>query len=291
MLDLALQFLVNGLVVGAFYALSALGLTLILGLMEVVNFAHGEFYMMGGIIAYYLTSVLGLDFFSSLAIVIIVMAGFGWLVDRVLIRPLRGQDILSTALVTIGLSIFLVNTFLLIAGTAPHKVATPFSPRPLLLGPVVINEPRLFAVAVAAAAIVGTHLLIHHTRIGGAMRATFQNKEAAALVGVEVERIYGFTFALGTVMAAISGALLGSIYVAQPTVGGLVSLKAFVVVILGGMGSFAGAILGGLILGVAESFWGGFVSAGYQDVIGFAFVIAILLVRPYGLFHAKAERV
>jgi branched-chain amino acid transport system permease protein len=291
MLDLALQFTLNGLVVGAFYALSALGLTLVLGLMEVVNFAHGEFYMMGGIIAYYLTGVLGLDFFASLAIVVIVMAAFGWLVDRLLIRPLRGKDILSTALVTIGLSIFLVNTFLLVAGTAPHKVASPFPTAPLLLGPVVINETRIFAVCVAAAAILGTHLLIHRTRLGGAMRATFQNKEAAALVGIEVERIYGFTFALGTTMAAISGALLGSIYVAQPTVGGLVSLKAFVVVILGGMGSFAGAVIGGLILGVAESLWGGFVSSGYQDVIGFAFVILLLLVRPYGLFHARSERV
>jgi branched-chain amino acid transport system permease protein len=291
MLDLTLQFLVNGLVVGAFYALSALGLTLILGQMQVVNFAHGEFYMMGGIIAYYLTAGLGLDFFAAIVVVVVVMAAFGWLVDRALIRPLRGQDILSTALVTIGLSIFLVNTFLLLAGTAPRKIATPFSTKPILLGPVVINEPRIFAVCVAAAAIAGTHLLIHHTRLGRAMRATFQNKEAAALVGIEVERIYGFTFALGTVMAAISGVLLGSIYVAQPTVGGLISLKAFVVVILGGMGSFAGAVFGGLILGVAESLWGGLVSAGYQDVIGFAFVIAILLVRPYGLFHAKVERV
>src|SRR5579883_2675822 len=122
MLDLTLQFLVNGLVVGAFYALSALGLTLILGQMQVVNFAHGEFYMMGGIIAYYLTAGLGLDFFAAIVVVVVVMAAFGWLVDRALIRPLRGQDILSTALVTIGLSIFLVNTFLLLAGTAPRKI-------------------------------------------------------------------------------------------------------------------------------------------------------------------------
>lgn len=291
MLDLTLQFLVNGLVVGIFYALSALGLTLIFGLMEVVNFAHGEFYMMGGILAYWLATVLGINFFVTILLVIMLMAAFGWVVDRLLIRPLRGQDILSTALVTIGLSIFLVNTFLVVAGTAPRKIAAPFSTKPIFLGPVVINEPRIFAACIAVASIVAVHLMIRHTRLGKAMRATFQNKEAAALVGIEVERIYGFTFALGTAMAAISGVLLGSIYVAQPTVGGIVSLKAFVVVILGGMGSFAGAILGGLMLGIAESLWGGFVSTGYQDAIGFAFVIIVLLLRPQGLFHAHVERV
>jgi branched-chain amino acid transport system permease protein len=289
-LDVTLQFIANGLVTGAFYALSALGLTLIFGMMRVVNFAHGEFYMMGGLIAYWLAGELGLNFYLTIAAVVVLMAGFGWLVDRLLIRPLRGQNILTTALVTIGLSIFLVNTFQVIFGTTPRKIPTPFPTKPIFLGPVVTNEPRLFALAIGAAAILGAHLLIRRTRLGKAMRATFQQKEAAALVGIEVERIYGFTFALGTAMAAISGVLLGSIFVAQPTVGGLVSLKAFVVVILGGMGSFAGAIVGGLILGVSESLWGGYIATGYQDVIGFVLVIVILLVRPYGLFGAPAER-
>ena len=149
MLDLTLQFLVNGLVVGIFYALSALGLTLIFGLMEVVNFAHGEFYMMGGIIAYWLATVLGINFFVTILLIVLLMGAFGWAVDRLLIRPLRGQDILSTALVTIGLSIFLVNTFIVVAGTAPRKVAAPFSTKPIFLGPVVINEPRIFAACVA----------------------------------------------------------------------------------------------------------------------------------------------
>jgi branched-chain amino acid transport system permease protein len=122
------------------------------------------------------------------------------------------------------------------------------------------------------------------------MRATVQDAMAASLVGIRTERIHGFTFALGTALASAAGALLGSIYVTQPTIGGLVSLKAFVVVILGGLGSFAGAIIGGLVLGVAEALWGGYFATGYVDAIGFALVIVMLLVRPYGLFSVKSER-
>lgn len=288
MSDLALQFIVNGLVTGSFYALSALGLTLIFGMMNVVNFAHGEFYMMGGIVAYYLASVLGVNFFLTIFLVVGLMAAFGWTVERLLIRPLRGQDILTSALVTIGLSIFLVNTFLVIFGTTPRGIETPFSSKPIFIGPVIVNEARIFAVAVGAVSIYLAHLLIRKTKLGKAMRATFQQSEAAALVGIDIGRIYGFTFALGTAMAAISGVLLGSIFVVQPTVGGLVSLKAFVVVILGGMGSFPGAVLGGLILGVSESLWAGYFAAGYMDAIGFVLVILILLFRPSGLFKADS---
>ena len=153
-----------------------------------------------------------------------------------------------------------------------------------------VTKARLFAVAVCAATITLAHLMIQKTRLGKAMRATFQDPLAARLAGINTDRIYASTFALGAALAGTAGMLLGSIYVAQATIGGLVSLKAFVVVILGGMGSFAGAILGGLLLGVAESLWGGYVSTGTVDIIGFLLVILILLVRPYGLFSRRAER-
>ncbi|WP_241672993.1 branched-chain amino acid ABC transporter permease [Lacisediminimonas profundi] len=288
--DLFLQFLANGLVTGVFYALSALGLTLIFGLMRVVNFAHGEFYMMGGLLGWYVTSSLGLDFFSGLAVVAVVMAAFGWLVDRFLIERVRDQGEEPGILLTIGLSIFLVNTALLIVGTAPQKVLGPMTNAPLLLGPIVLTKLRLFAVATCIVAIIGAHLLIRKTRLGRAMRATFQDPMAAKLAGIKTAQVYASTFALGATLAAIAGMLLGSVYVAQVGVGGLVSLKAFVVVILGGMGSFAGAIVGGLILGVAEQMWGGYVSTGLVDIIGFILVILILIFRPYGLFSSRGER-
>ncbi len=289
-MDFLLQLLANGLINGTFYALSALGLTLVFGLMRVVNFAHGEFYMVGGLLGWALTAMLGLNFFLALAIVALVMGAAGWLMDRFLIERVRGEGEEPGILLTIGLSIFLANTALLVMGSTPERVPSPFPNRPLFLGPVVVTQSRIFVVALAAVLILAVHLLIRRTRLGWAMRATFQDPMAARLVGIRSATIYASTFALGTVLAGAAGMLLGSIYVAQPTIGGLVSLKAFVVVILGGLGSFAGAIVGGLILGTAEALWGGYVATGYVDAIGFVLVILMLLVRPYGLFAKPAER-
>ena len=289
-MDFLLQLLANGLVNGTFYALSALGLTLIFGLMRVVNFAHGELYMVGGLIGWALTELLGANFFLALLIVVIATGAAGYLIDRWLIERVRNQGPETGILLTIGISIFLTNTALLIVGTVPHKVLSPFANKPLFLGPVVVTQSRLSIVAICAVLMIAVHLLIKHTTLGRAMRATVQDAMAASLVGIRTERIHGFTFALGTALASAAGSLLGSIYVTQPTIGGLVSLKAFVVVILGGLGSFAGAIIGGLLLGVTEALWGGYFATGYVDAIGFALVIVMLLVRPYGLFSVKSER-
>ena len=290
-MDLFLQFVANGLVSGAFYALSALGLTLIFGLMRVVNFAHGEFYMLGGVLGAYLTSALGIDFFAALVVVALVMGLFGYLVDRFLIERVRSQGPEAGILLTIGISIVLANLTLLTVGPAPMNVVGVVADDPVFMGPIVLTKMRLVALAVSICVIVGAYLLINMTKLGAAMRATFQDPMSAKLVGIRSDRIYGATFALGTVLAAIAGMLLSSIYSAQASIGGLVSLKAFVVVILGGMGSFPGAIVSGLILGVAESLWGGYVAAGTVDVIGFAIVILVLLFRPQGLFSLRSERV
>lgn len=289
-MDLFFQLLANGLVTGTFYALSALGLTLVFGLMRVVNFAHGELYVIGGLLGWALTAVLGWNYFLTLIVVIVALGIGGYLIDQVLIARVRGQGEEPTILLTIGLSIFIANTALLIVGTTPVTVASPFASKPLFLGPVVITQARLMLVAVCAVLIAEVNLLIQKTTLGRAMRATFQDTMAAQLVGIRTAHIYGFTFALGSMLAGAAGMLLGSIYVVEPTIGGVISLKAFVVVILGGMGSFAGAIIGGLILGVAEALWGGYVATGYVDAIGFGLVILTLLVRPYGLFSKRAER-
>ena len=288
-MDFFPQLLANGLVTGSFYALSALGLTLILGLMRVVNFAHGELYMLGGVMGWWATTYLGLDFFSGMALVAITMAAFGWLIDRFLIERIRGQGEEAGILLTIGLSIFLANTALLVVGTAPLKIDSPVASGPLFFGPVVVTKLRLFAVAVCAVLILAAYLLIQKTRLGRAMRATFQDPMAAQLAGIKTANIYACTFALGSAIAAMAGMLLGSIYSAQVAIGGVVSMKAFVVVILGGMGSFAGAILGGLVLGLAEAIWGGYIATGWVDIIGFAIVILTLVFRPYGLFSKRAE--
>jgi branched-chain amino acid transport system permease protein len=263
---------------------------LVFGLMRVVNFAHGELYVIGGLFGWALTAVLGWNYFLALAVVVIVLGILGYLIDQILIARVRGQGEEPTILLTIGLSIFIANTALLIVGTTPVTVASPFASKPLILGPVVITQARLVLVAICAILITAANLLIQKTTLGRAMRATFQDPMAAQLVGIRTPRIYSFTFALGATLAGAAGMLLGSIYVVEASTGGIISLKAFVVVILGGMGSFAGAVAGGLILGLTEALWGGYVSTGYVDAIGFALVIVTLLVRPYGLFSRRAER-
>jgi branched-chain amino acid transport system permease protein len=258
--------------------------------MRVVNFAHGELYVVGGLFGWALTAIFGWNYFLALVVVVIVLGILGYLIDQILIARVRGQGEEPTILLTIGLSIFIANTALLIVGTTPVTVASPFASKPLILGPVVITQARLVLVGICAILITAANLLIQKTTLGCAMRATFQDPMAAQLVGIRTPRIYGLTFALGSTLAGAAGMLLGSIYVVEASTGGLISLKAFVVVILGGMGSFAGAVAGGLILGLTEALWGGYVSTGYVDAIGFGLVIETLLVRPYGLFSRRAER-
>jgi branched-chain amino acid transport system permease protein len=270
--------------VGASYALIAMGLTVIFGLMNIANFAHGQFYMMGGFLAYYLTTALGFNFFIALAAaVLIVMAG-GVALDRTIFRRLRGKPLINSVLVTIGLAILLENLALVLWGPRPEAIPSPLSSDALQIGSIFTTEPRLFAVGVTIAAILLIHVLLHHTRTGKAMRAAFQQQEAAALSGIDIDRLYSVAFGVGAGLAALGGVLLGSIFYVHPSMGGIVTLKAFVVVILGGMGSFAGAIVGGLFLGIAESF-GTLVSSSYKDAIGFVLVILVLLYRPDGLFR------
>jgi branched-chain amino acid transport system permease protein len=284
MFEATLQFIVNGFVTGCIYALVALGLTLIFGMMGIVNYAQGEFFVLGGMLAYVCTRLLGLPFFAALPIVLVVTALAGASFDWMVLRRLRKAHTLTKALVTLGMSIFLINIMLMIFGAEPKNIQSGLSARPLAWGPILITPTRLLAVAVAFASVGALHVFIHHSRTGRAMRAVFQQPEAAILVGIPIQRIYSLTFALGTMLAALAGSLVASIFVVYPSAGQLVMVKAFAVVIVGGMGSFPGAIIGGLILGMTESLWGAFISTGYADAIGFVLVIFILLLRPHGLF-------
>jgi branched-chain amino acid transport system permease protein len=193
-------------------------------------------------------------------------------------------------LVMIGVWIAMQNAELLGWGGVAKSVPAPFSTEPFVFGPVSVAPLRLFVFGVSAVLIAGAHLLLARTRLGRAMRATFQDRETAALMGVGVERIDTVTFAFGAGLAAAAGALLGPVFLVYPSMGDLASLKAFSVVILGGLGNFAGAALGGLVLGVAEELGAGYVSSGYRDAVGFAMIVLVLLLRPSGLF-ARAERV
>jgi branched-chain amino acid transport system permease protein len=278
------QHLFNGMLIGCAYALIAIGLTMIFGVMNIANFAHGEFYMLGGFIAYYLVSLAGLNYFLALPTAVVLVVVLSVILQHSIFRRLRDAPLMTTTLVTIGLSIFLEHVALMLWGPQPQSIPTPFPTRPLSFFGIYTTPLYLFSMAVTAALIVVGHLLIRHTRMGKAMRATFQNKEASALVGIRIDRIYMYTFAFGAALAAAAGAVLGGFIPVEPTAGSLITLKAFIVVILGGLGSFVGAIVGGLLLGIAEAIGAGYMPSGWKDAIGFFAVILVLLFRPDGLF-------
>ena len=280
----------NGLVLGGTYALLGIGLTLIFGLMNLVNFAHGEFYTLGAYAAFAAAALAGASFFVAIPAAIAAGMALGALCERVLLRPLAAESIDTTMLVMIGVWIAMQNAELLVWGGVAKSIPHPFPTAPLVLGPVSIAPLRVFVLLLAAALIAASYLLIHRTKLGRAMRATFQDRDTAALMGVRIGRIHTATFAFGSGLAAAAGALLGPVFLAYPSMGDLAALKAFCVVILGGLGNLPGATLGGLLLGIAEELGAGYVSSGYRDAVGFVIIILVLLLRPSGLF-ARQERI
>ena len=288
-MELFAQLLINGIVIGATYALVAIGLTQIFGMMRVVNFAHGEFYMLGAYVAISAATEYGLGYFAALpvAVVLIALVGFGF--EQIFLRPLRNADILATALVTIGLSIFLQNTALLLWGPRPGQVDDPFAGAVIAVAGVGVTTIRLFALTVAVIAMSSLGLVIKYTKLGRMMRATFQDRDAAALQGIEVDHVFSLSFIIGVALASLAGALLSAVFVVSPDMGNMANLKSFAVVILGGLGNVPGAVAGGFLLGLAESFGAGYVSAGYKDSISFLLLIMVLLIRPYGLFGREGS--
>lgn len=286
-----LQHFVNGLILGGAYALIGIGLTLILGIMNVVNFAHGELYMLGAYLVYTQIQFARLSFLWTIPIAALAVMALGWTIEKTLLRPQRGRGGDSTMMVLIGLHIVIQNAARFIWSPLPQPIPNPFPPKAMSFGPIFLTQLRLFCAFIAMLCMVATHLLVQKTKMGKAMRATFQDRDMAALLGVRIDGIYAFTFAYGSLLAAVSGALLGAVFTVHPTMGDFAVVKAFAVVILGGTGSFPGAILGGLILGVAENLGSAYVSSALKDAFAFALIILILVMRPAGLLGSKIKKV
>ncbi|HBP30754.1 MAG TPA: branched-chain amino acid ABC transporter permease [Advenella kashmirensis] len=289
-MDQFLQHGVNGLVLGATYALLGIGLTLIFGIMRIVNFAHGEFYALGAYVAYAMVSLLNIDYFSSLFLAAVIGFLFGWAIEFLLLRRCKLENIDEVMLIMIGVMIVMQNAELLLWSGVAKTVPSPFSQELLMLGNIALSPIRLFVLCAAAFLLVVFYCVIERSRLGMAMRATFQDKDAARIVGVNISRVYTLTFALGSSLAAITGALLAPVFVVSPTMGDLASLKAFAIVILGGLGNLAGAALGGFALAMIEEFGAGYISTAYRDALGFLVILFVMIVRPQGLFAIK-ERV
>jgi branched-chain amino acid transport system permease protein len=281
---LFVQYILNGLIVGGAYALIGIGLTLILGIMNVVNFAHGEMYMLGAYFLFTFFSKLGVNFFLSMLLAILAVMGIGFLFEKGILKPLRRRSIDTVMLSMIGLSLLMQNIAMLIWTPVPESIRSPLPMGTYTLGGLYFLPQRILVICVALLLVLLTHLLLRKTKVGKAMRATFQDLEAASLMGIKIDRIYSFTFVLGAGLAGASGALLGPIFTVHPYIGNLANLKAFAIVIIGGLGSFAGAVAAGLLLGVFESLGAAYVSSGYQDAVGFILLIIILIKRPTGLF-------
>lgn len=283
------QHLLNGLMIGGIYALMGIGLTLIFGVMNVVNFAHGEFYMLGAFVVYTLFTLNGIPYIPALLISAIIIGILGTVIERLLLRPIREQPVDVPMLATIGLSIFLANIALIIWDPTPKDIGSPFPLKGVKVASVSLTPIRVFVLAAALLIITGSHLFLQRAKLGKAIRATFQDREAAALMGIDIDMVNMLTFGWGAAIAAIAGGLLGPIFQVFPTMGGVASAKSFAVVIAGGLGSFPGAIMAGLLLGVAESLGAGYVSSGYRDAIAFILIIIVLVVKPTGLMGKESR--
>jgi branched-chain amino acid transport system permease protein len=287
------ELVFQGLVRGAMYALMGIGLSLIFGILGIVNFAHGEFFMLGTYAMYFVAVALGLPFIAGVAAAAFVLFLVGVIIERGLVEPLRrraGRDwLLDSFVLTIGLMVMLQNLALIGFGSQ-RRGTTSLLPGSFAIGDVIITYERL-AILLLAVVIVGLlAAYVKFTRTGKAIRATAQHPEAAQTLGIDIGRIYTIAFGIGAALAGASGALLISIFPAFPTIGYQPVLKSFAVVILGGLGNIPGAIAAGFLLGIIEASAIFFMSAGWQSVITPLIVILILILRPQGLFTAQGER-
>lgn len=275
------QILVNGLTSGSFYVLMALGFTLIFGIMRLVNFAHGEFYMLGAFVVYHLYGRLGVNFFLALVAAAVTVAVLGAIVERVIFVPLRARE-LSMLMSALGLQIALQGVMAVVEGAEALSLPAPVSGvyRSAWL---VFPYDRLLVVAVAVVVLALFYVFVTWSKVGQALRAVAQDGEAALMQGIPVNRIYTLAFAIGCALAAIAGAVIAPVFSLHVYMGQAAILKAFVVVILGGLGSVPGAVVGGLVLGVTESLFASLFGALMADMLGFLLIMVILLWRPFGL--------
>jgi branched-chain amino acid transport system permease protein len=292
-----LQQLLNGLSLGAIYALIALGYTMVYGVLRFINFAHSDVFMVGAFIGYYAGQhVPEATVWGGLLVLLVAMVGcaaLGITIERLAYRPLRGGPTLNVLITAIGVSLLLEYSGQVFFGAAPRTFPAIFPVRTFQTGGLVISTNQLAVIVVAVALMIGLQLIVFRTKMGTAMRAVALNPRAAQLVGVNNDIVISFTFGLGSALAAAGGILYAVNYPSiDPLMGVMPGLKAFVAAVLGGIGNIPGAALGGLILGTIETFVNGSQWSTYKDAIAFAVLIVILLFRPAGLLgRATVEKV
>jgi len=275
------QILVNGLLVGLIYVIMALGFTLIFGIMRIVNFAHGEFYMLGAVVVLELFGQMGWPFFAAVAAGGVVSALFGLLVERLLFRRIVGDE-MAGMIMSLAIGIILQSVALIVFGPAEQTVTRPFSGT-WSLGGAMVPWDRTIVALCALAIIVVFYIFLKFSRLGLAMQAVAQDPDTSSLMGVESGSVYAASFSIACVLAGLGGALMAPIYTIGPYMGELPMLKAFVVVILGGLGSLPGAVAGGLLIGLSESVLATHLDATAALIASFVIVLLVVITRPTGL--------
>ena len=283
-MDIFLQLVINGLLLGGAYAIISIGLTLIFGVIRVVNFAHGEFLMVAMYAAYLFSTQLGLHPYVAIVPIAILLFGLGALMQRAIIQPLLSADGHIQIFATVGVSTALMNLALLVFGADVLAIQTDVGTGTFFLGPFSIGEGPLITLIAALLLVWGMHVFLTRTYLGRAFRAVAQHQYAASLMGVNVPVIYILAFAIGSAFVGVGGALLTPQYPVFPTIGSYFVLTAFVIVVLGGMGSLTGALFGSLLIGLVDSLAGYYVAPDLKEVVYFAIFILILVFRPTGLF-------
>jgi branched-chain amino acid transport system permease protein len=293
-----LQQIVNGIAWGSLYALIALGYTMVYGVLRLINFAHGDVYMIGAMVAYYAARAVlppgtssPVAFFALLALSMVACGALGMAIERLAYRPLRHAPKLTALITAIGVSLLLENGGQLLFGPDPKFFPQLLETREISPGSgIVVTNVQILVLGVSVTLMVGLQFLIFHTRIGTALRAVSYSSEAASLMGIDVDRAISLTFVLGSMLAGAAGVLVGlSNPKIEPLMGIMPGLKAFVAAVVGGIGNVPGAMAGGILMGLSEVLVVGYVSSTYRDAIAFVILIVVLLVRPSGLFGASLQ--
>ncbi len=283
------QALISGILIGGVYALIGIGLTIIFGVMRVINFAHGDLLMLGMYLTYFLFTLLNIDPFISIIITIPLMFLFGGFLQKVIINRALNALPQNQILLTIGMGLVMSNSIML-AFTSDYKIlSTNYSSSSVTLLGISISEPLVVSFVITSAITTVLYWFLYKTDMGQAIRATAQDREAAQLMGINVKRMSIIAFGIGTALAATAGALISPTYYIFPQVGSVFTLKAFVITVLGGMGSVFGATLGGVLIGVAESIGGVYFGSGWKDVIVFILFLLVLLFKPSGLMGTSRD--
>lgn len=295
-----LQQLINGLTLGGVYALIALGYTMVYGVLELINFAHGEIYMLGaylGIIFFAFFTAIGLTSANmplsltlTLVLSVILCSAYGFTVEKIAYRPLRNAPRLSPLISAIGMSIFLQNYVMLSQGATDKVFPNLFGSAGFGFSGAQVTYMQTFIILISSLLMLSLHVFITRTRIGKAMRAVAQDKVMASLVGINIDTVISVTFVIGSGLAAIAGVMVAMYYgLVNYSIGYMAGIKAFTAAVLGGIGSIPGAMFGGMFLGFVESMGAGYISSEYKDVYAFIVLIIILLIKPSGMFGKSTE--